>query len=262
MERTIVQLYSSELIRHLKIITSTINGLEHRVKKGQMRELFVENLVKRFVPIQFETGNGFIVNQCGDISKEFDVIIYDGSLIPPFLKEYNIGIYPAESVLATIEVKSRLTKKEITESNEKAKHLREEIYNQKRSFHPDIVMRKPLCTVFGFYDYTHFDYSNKEKLRDWFKANTQNLFSVCLLEKFSWALVTTPKNPDTNHFKISALEEDNEIYEETKSYFALLLDAVYDQYKQADRLIESLRPRNYYGIYLRDQPKLRKKMCR
>ena len=45
MERTIVQLYSSELIRHLKHITKTIDGLEHRIKKGQLRELFVENLV-------------------------------------------------------------------------------------------------------------------------------------------------------------------------------------------------------------------------
>lgn len=261
MKRTIVQRYSSELVRHLEEITDSIQDMQHPSKKGQLREMFVENLVKRFIPTQFETGNGFIVNQCGDISKEFDVVIYDGTLIPPFLKEYNVGIYPAESVLATIEVKSHLTKKEITDSNEKARELRNEIYSRSRGFHPDIELRKPFCTVFGFYDKTNFDYSIKSDLRDWFNQNTKDLFAVCLLKKFSWALVYTQKS-ELNHFKIIAENIKYHVYEETKSYFALLLDVIVDQYTRTSWLIESNRPRNYFSIYLRDQPNLLKRICK
>lgn len=47
MERTIVQTYSSELIRHLEKIAEAIHCMEHPSKKGQLREIFVENLVKK-----------------------------------------------------------------------------------------------------------------------------------------------------------------------------------------------------------------------
>ena len=264
MERTIVQVYLSELVRHLEKTAKTIHGMKHQTKKGQLREIFVENLVKKLIPTQFDTGNGFIVNQCGDISKEFDVIIYDGTLIPPFLKEYNVGIYPAESVLATIEVKSWLSKDEIIESNQKANELFNIIYNRNRSFYSDIEVRKPICTVFGFYDKTNFNYDDKKGIRIWFEENTPDLWAICLLKRFSWILVRTQRS-DITHFKIIPPEEINIFYEETKSFFALLLDTIYELYKR-NNLFESMyrntNMRNYYSIYLRDQPNLLKEICR
>lgn len=166
--------------------------------------------------------------------------------------------------MATIEVKSWLSKDEIIKSNKKANELFNKIYNRNRSFYSDIEARKPICTVFGFYDDNNFNYDDKKGIRSWFEENTSNLWAICLLKRFSWILVYTKKS-HKNHFKLIPPEEENKFYEETKSFFALLLDTIFELYKR-NRLLESMyrntNMRNYYSIYLRDKPNLLKKICK
>ena len=71
-----------------------------------------------------------MTNPEGDQSNQTDIISYDNRVIPPFIKEQNLGVYPVESVVAAIEVKSQLDKSELLRSEKNAKRLHS-IYHTK-----------------------------------------------------------------------------------------------------------------------------------
>ena len=78
-----------------------------------------------------------VVNQKGEQSDQTDIILYDNRILPPFIKQQHIGVYPAESVLGAIEVKSHLTKTALLEAEASAKRLHEEIFDPRSSIYKD-----------------------------------------------------------------------------------------------------------------------------
>ena len=135
MEQTLIQKYSTALIRGLIEKVKSLSELDHRLTKGELRELFVLNILKLFLTNQFDVGSGIIVNQKGEQSNQIDIIIYDNRILPPFIKEKHISVYPAECVLATIEIKSNLRKIDLVNTEKKVKRLYEVIYNPSSSFY-------------------------------------------------------------------------------------------------------------------------------
>ena len=53
--------------------------------------------------------SGIVINHWGAESSQQDLLIVDSAVSPPFVTAGRLGLHPIESVLATIEVKSRLT---------------------------------------------------------------------------------------------------------------------------------------------------------
>lgn len=87
--------------------------------------MFLSDLLRPFLTHDFGLGSGIIVNQKGKESRQTDIIVYDKNIIPPFIKESHIGVYPAESVIVTIEVKSNLRKDSISGTESALRHLYE-----------------------------------------------------------------------------------------------------------------------------------------
>ena len=83
--------------------------LSHAGTKGQMREIFVRDLLRPLLPVFIGIGTGIIIDSTGRQSAQQDVVVYDTRLLPPLLMDASIGTFPVESVLYSIEVKSRLT---------------------------------------------------------------------------------------------------------------------------------------------------------
>ena len=108
MKRTIIQKHSTSIVRGLAERINALVDLDHKLTKGELRELFISNILAQFLTNQFGIGSGIIVNQAGKQSNQTDIIIYDNRIIPSFIREKHIGVYPAECVIATIEVKSNL----------------------------------------------------------------------------------------------------------------------------------------------------------
>lgn len=104
-DRTLIQKDSSSLVAGILERVKSLSSLDHKLTKGELRELFVSRILKQFLPIQFDIGTGIIVNHRGDQSKQTDIVIYDNRIMPLFIKEQAIGVYPAESVIAVLEVK-------------------------------------------------------------------------------------------------------------------------------------------------------------
>ncbi|MHA1252502.1 MAG: DUF6602 domain-containing protein [Candidatus Helarchaeota archaeon] len=243
MEQTLIQKYSTSLIHSLIEKIQSISSLSHKLSKGELRELFVADILKAFLTSQFDVGSGIIINQKGDQSNQTDIIIYDNRILPPFIKEQHLGIYPAECVLAVIEVKSNLRKTDIFKSEESAKKLLEIIYNPKSSIYKEYDLFKPICSILGFYGNGVKELNDKMKGKNWLNENIKNITFIGLINKFSWIKMkntgwTAHLVDKTNH--------------ETKRFITVLLDNIRTLAERRLKIL-SERHNDWLGIYIREQ---------
>ncbi|MGH1419564.1 MAG: DUF6602 domain-containing protein [Hyphomicrobiaceae bacterium] len=61
----------------------------------------------------------------GRLSRQHDIILFDGSILPPITFDDSTSILPIESVLYTIEIKSKLTRTELVDAHKSAQELAE-----------------------------------------------------------------------------------------------------------------------------------------
>jgi len=99
-------------------------SLEHALFKGRLREILITELIRPFLLPQFGVVTGLIVDQDGRQSNQIDVIIYDERVVPPLMLSASEGIVPCHSVLATIEVKSRLNMTELKKAVQNARSVK------------------------------------------------------------------------------------------------------------------------------------------
>jgi len=95
----------------------------HTGVKGLIREVLLRDLFRPLLPADLGVGTGQIATSNGNLSPEVDVVIYDRRILPPVLFENVIGLFPIESVLATVEIKSKLTATELTSAYKNAKEI-------------------------------------------------------------------------------------------------------------------------------------------
>lgn len=86
--------------------------LEHNPSVGTIREFLVEEVLKQLLPASTVYGSGHVISADGGQSRQQDIILYDPRF-PSFAFKNGQGLYPIEGVLATIEIKSELTTKEL-----------------------------------------------------------------------------------------------------------------------------------------------------
>jgi len=159
----------------------------HRVLKGRLRELFVAKFLSKFLTSQFGIGVGsVIINQRGEQSREIDILIYDKRILPPFIEE-QAGAYPAESVLAAIEVRSRMSRNTIKEFSKKARELYEITYDPASSIYGDLHSFRPFYSLVGFHDWGIYQWivktiknESREAILQWMVDNARPLVSICL----------------------------------------------------------------------------------
>ena len=231
----------------------------HSVVKGKLRELFVSNFLSKLLVSQFGIGIGSaIINQRGEQSSEIDIIIYDKRILPPFIGE-QVGAFPAESVLATIEVKGPICRDTIKEFSKKATELYEGIYDPASSIYQDLDSFKPLYGLVGFHDKGIYQWmvdkvksKCREDILQWMADNARPLLGVCLLNKFSWVDVTHPKAP---YGSLKLYDKNNE---ETKAFIAVLLDNIRTRSQVRYLSLVGEKHKDWLSIYTRDQTGIRR----
>ncbi|MEW6672563.1 MAG: DUF6602 domain-containing protein [Thermodesulfobacteriota bacterium] len=220
--------------------------MKRRLTKGELRELFITNILRLFLTKQFDIGTGIIINQKEEQSNQTDIIIYDTRILPPFIKEQHIGGYPAESVVGVIEVKSYLDRNAIINSEKSTQRLMETVYNPKSSIYDDFDKTRPLCATAGFYGIGANEIRDKELGKVWLEAKVKYNFALCLIGKFSWM----------NLRKGGAISDNRKDYEETKRFIAVFLGNLRTH---SDRNLEYLKNQSQFklkdwlGIYIRRQ---------
>lgn len=98
-------------------------AVPHAGLKGQLREAVVRDLIRPFLPLTIGIGQGQIVAHDGQTSSQMDIILYDRRVLPSVLFEDQDGLFPVETVLATVEVKSVLNATALREAHEAADRL-------------------------------------------------------------------------------------------------------------------------------------------
>jgi hypothetical protein len=101
-----------------------IKGLVHSGLKGQLRELFVRELLLPILPSEYVVGSGNVITAYNEVSNQLDVIVCDRRVIPPILFKGDVGIFPIESTLLTVEVKSTLNAHELELSHASADRVK------------------------------------------------------------------------------------------------------------------------------------------
>lgn len=98
---------------------------QHHGNRGSYREDSLKNfLTNGKLPDIFGIASGEIISQYSQVSKQMDAIIYDKSKSIIFESSESTKIFPIESVLGIIEVKSQLSKAKLIEGLENIKSLK------------------------------------------------------------------------------------------------------------------------------------------
>ena len=92
--------------------------IEHQLTKGEHREEIIRKYMRQLLPQKFTVGSGIVVDVNGVQSKQQDFFIYDSFNSPVFLDMETACVIPVESVFATVEIKSELTKKTLRDAIE------------------------------------------------------------------------------------------------------------------------------------------------
>jgi len=261
MNRTLIQQHTSTLIKNLIAEANALKDLKQTTLKGQLRELLTSKIFDKFLTSQFGTGSGVIINQKGEQSAEMDIIIYDRRILPPFIEKRKKGVYPAECVLAVIQVRSWVSKTTIREYADLAKKFYEKIY------HPHSVLRwyrpmlerggwLPLYSLIGFKHRGIFRREkNREEIITWMADNAKPLFGVCIINKLSW-LDVMKKTKGRGSLALINESNNKETNEETKAFIMVLLDNI--RTLSQIRYLTLIQHADWLGIYTRDQTGLGK----
>lgn len=91
---------------------------------GRLREICLTQIFQPALPPEVKCGTGQLADSKGNLSAEIDVILYAPGILPPALFDEKNGIFPVESCLYAIEVKSRLTAQEVKSAVSNAQSVR------------------------------------------------------------------------------------------------------------------------------------------
>lgn len=239
----LIKNYTTAKIQGLIAEAIALQDMEHKVTKGCLRELLVSQLLDKLLASNFSIGAGVIINQYGLESKQTDIIIYDNSILPPFIKKENIGVYPVECVLVTIEVKSILTKHELLKSESNAKYLNTEILNKKYTIYQDYDRYHIFNFLIGFYGNGPKILEDRIKGKEFIETSINNLQGICLINKYCWM-------PVRGKWSKADVNRTNE---ETKRFFAILLDSVRTLSRARNENINLWKHLDWFSIYTRFQ---------
>lgn len=102
-----------------------VKNMPHQGEKGRIREILIGKLFRPLLPADLGVGTGFVIASTGEISSQQDIILYDQSVLPPAMVDEATGLFPIESVLYTIEVKTKLTREELRKTERSARKIAE-----------------------------------------------------------------------------------------------------------------------------------------
>lgn len=104
-------------------VAKAYSSLHHNLLIGELREIVVRDLLRPFFPSDIGVGTGEIVSavEGAGHSAQQDVILFNRQILPPLLGDERTGLFPIESVIATLEIKSLLNLEELKKAHTNAK---------------------------------------------------------------------------------------------------------------------------------------------
>ncbi len=112
------------VLKRLKAEVELLNAIiPHSVTKGSQNEEALKNTIRNFIPKKYSIGQGIIIDSFGNASKQIDLIIYDSYIYPSLFSQASTSLYPVETVVAAIEVKTFLGQEQLKKTAENTKSI-------------------------------------------------------------------------------------------------------------------------------------------
>lgn len=102
-----------DTLKMLEILSHRNKSIRHPRHLGDARESDFVSLINSFLPEKFKTVKGFAIDSFTTRSREQDCMIVNTTTGVKFVTAGDISYVPIESVMASIEIKSKLTKDEL-----------------------------------------------------------------------------------------------------------------------------------------------------
>ncbi len=222
--------------------------LDHPGMMGTIREIAIKNLFEPLLTGQTKIGNGKIVDFTGFQSQETDVIIYSNNIHPAILysPRMDIGVYPSETCIYAIEVKSKATAENIRDAMEKARTLQRLKYTS-GLYSPDgIAIQHQVIPVIPVFFAFGSDLKEKSEIDRYIELDSEAEFNplipvICVVGKGYWYYRrdTTPNGDSIGKwFHWAPSKDHNEIF----GFLSGILNTI------PDRIASRGHPR--FGEYL------------
>lgn len=241
--KKVLDVYLSAMIKAFVEQANALSTIKHKPTKGQLREIFTQNFLKHFLPEYLNIGSGVIINNQGDQSKETDIIIYDNRLLPAFLFGSDLNIFPIESVVAIVEVKSFLNQQSLVKAEKDAKYLMNKIRKNNNWLigqppHP------PIPCLLGLRGHRIKKISTKDDT--WIKNNIEYLRLICFVNKYSWVRLFDQQT-NKPYWSFGSADSD---FNEIRRFIAILVDNLRRTSTQ-NWLWSSKKHNDWLGQYIR-----------
>ena len=123
--QSVLEKYWAGVAARLQTEADVFNSIGgHRGEIGRANEMSLANLVTRLLPNTVGIGSGIILDSNGYKSNQTDVIAFDAANQPQLLAQTDQVLFPIETVLMALEVKTTLTTGEINDAGAKCRNLR------------------------------------------------------------------------------------------------------------------------------------------
>ncbi|WP_144276395.1 DUF6602 domain-containing protein [Demequina sp. NBRC 110053] len=121
----LIERYWTGVATQLQLEVNSFSRLiEHQGEKGRANELAMAQMVGRLLPSSLAVGSGVIFDQYGKQSRQIDLIVFDMASRPQLLAQSSQILFPVETVLAAVEVKTTLDAQEARDIGEKVESVR------------------------------------------------------------------------------------------------------------------------------------------
>lgn len=121
----------------------------HYASVGEAAEAAFRDFLSKRLPHAFAVEEGFIFEHGGKRALQQDIVIYDHLNHPLLVSEGRQGLFPVDTVVVVIEVKTNLTKKDIYDAVSKIasiKQLKRTVRNQT----PGTLSKKEIIPLRGY----------------------------------------------------------------------------------------------------------------
>jgi hypothetical protein len=99
----------------------------HEGERGRENEAVLARVLEALVPRRYGIGSGLLIDTSDHYSRQTDIVVYDQSDEPAVLAQTTQLLFPVESVLACIEVKTTLRSDDLKDCFEKASDMRDKL---------------------------------------------------------------------------------------------------------------------------------------
>jgi hypothetical protein len=101
-------------------MAKAVDDVHHAETKGLIREILVRELFQPLLPPDIGIGTGLVIDMFNNISPQTDIVIFSKTLTPSITIGDGIGLYPIDSCLLLIEVKTKLKMEELKKAHANA----------------------------------------------------------------------------------------------------------------------------------------------